>query len=304
MADWLSAPTVLVFLGVSAVLFLIFLYLEGAPGQPTAFDKLLGRRSGRAYVGDVALSALPRLGTPLMPAGEPEQTRLQERLIHAGYYSRTALPRYLGARVVLLVGAILVAVAIGLSRLLPLTYALLLGSSLVALGLIGPSLWLDWQKRQRQASFRRALPDVLDIITICLEAGLSLPEAIRRVTDELQTAHPVLGDELTIVQREMLLGLSTGEALRKFAARSDLVEVRHLASVVLHSERYGVSTVNALRIEADSMRQQRQQQAEEMAQKAAVKILFPTLLLIFPAIFIVVLGPAIYGIMATISRMK
>jgi tight adherence protein C len=239
-----------------------------------------------------------------MPADAQEQSRLQKRLIHAGYYGNSALPRFLGLRVLLLVGALLVAMVIGLSGLLSLTPSLLLGCALVAVALVGPGMWLEWQKRNRQTTFRRALPDVIDVITICLEGGLSMPEAIRRVADELQTAHPLLGEEMAIVQREMLLGLSAGEALRKFASRTDLSEARDLAAVILHAERYGVSTVTALRVEADTMRQARQQRAEEMAQKAAVKILFPTLLLIFPAIFIVVLGPAVYGIMESFSRMK
>jgi tight adherence protein C len=219
-------------------------------------------------------------------------------------YSRSALPHFLGIRVVLLVGAVLAAGALGLSRRLPLAPTLMLGCALVALALVGPGLWLDWQKSERQRELRQALPDVIDTITICLGAGLSLPEAIRRVNEELLTVHTLLADEFTIIQREMLLGLSPGEALRKFAARADLLEARDLASVVLHAERYGVSMVNAMRVEADAMRQDRQQRAEEMARKAAVKVLFPTLLLIFPAIFIVTLGPAVYGIMKTLAQMK
>jgi tight adherence protein C len=102
----------------------------------------------------------------------------------------------------------------------------------------------------------------------------------------------------------MLLGLSVGEALRKFADRADLEEVRTLASVLLQNERYGASVARALRIHADTLRQERQQKAEEQAQKAAVKILFPTLLCIFPAVFLVILGPAAFQIMAVFSRMK
>ncbi len=304
MLDWLTAPVVLVFLGTSAVLFLVFLFLEGGTNKSAGPGLLDPRRPRRGRVGDLALAALPSLGTPLMPESEQAQTRLQQRLIRAGLYSRSALPRFLGVRVVLLIVALLAAVAIGFTRLLPPPLALLLGCALVLLAMIGPGLWLQWQARNRQTNFRRALPDVIDIITICLEGGLSLPEAIRRVTEELQTAHPLLGEEMTIVQREMLLGLSAGEALRKFAARSGLPEARDLASVILHAERYGVSTVTAMRVEADAMRLARQQRAEEMAQKAAVKILFPTLLLIFPAIFIVVLGPAVYGIVEAFRRMR
>jgi tight adherence protein C len=304
MLDWMGAPVVLVFLGTSALIFLLFLFLEGGQSVSVGPGLLAPRRHNRGRLGELALAALPRLGTPLMPETEQEQTRLQQRLIHAGLYSQTALARFLGLRVVLLIGGLLAAVAIGLSGLFSLVPGLLLGCTLVALALVGPGLWLDWKIRDRQRSFRRALPDVIDVITICLEGGLSLPEAIRRVSEELETAHPALGEEMIIVQREMLLGLSAGEALRKFASRSGLPEVRHLASVILHAERYGVSTVAAMRVEADGMRQARQQRAEEMAQRAAVKILFPTLLLIFPAIFIVVLGPAVYGIMEAFSKTR
>jgi tight adherence protein C len=295
MLDMLNAPVVLVFLGTSGFFFLVFVFLVGVPN-------LLARR--RARMGGMALSALPRLGMPLMPSDELEQTRLQQRLIHAGLYGRSALPRFLGVRVVVLLVALLAAIAVVLSGLLELPAALLAGCVLLGLALVGPGLWLDWLRRERQRAFRHGLPDVLDILTICLEGGLSLPAALQRVTDELQTVYPLLDEELGIVQREMLLGLSAGEALRKFAARTGLAEARDLASVVLHAERYGVSIVNAMRIEADAMRLDRQQQAEEMAQKAAVKIIFPSLLLIFPAIFIIVLGPAVYGIMDAFANMK
>src|SRR4029077_17248063 len=106
--------------------------------------------------------------------------------------------------------------------------------------------------------------------------------AIQRVTDELQGAHPLLAAEMNVVQREMQLGLSAGEALRKFGERSQLEDVVNLASVLLQSERYGASVVKALRIHADTCRHERQERAEEMAQKGAGKILFPRLLGLFP----------------------
>jgi tight adherence protein C len=109
---------------------------------------------------------------------------------------------------------------------------------------------------------------------------------------------------MEIVQHEMLLGSTAGEALQKFGTRCGLEEVRTLAGVLLQNERYGVSVAKALRIHADAMRQQRQQRVEEQAQKAAVKILFPTLLCIFPAIFIVILGPAAYRIMSIFAQMR
>jgi tight adherence protein C len=303
MPEWLSAPVVLAFLGTSAVAMFLFQFLESDPGRSSGVGLLLGRRRN-LRVGELALAALPRLGTPLIPAGKEAQSRLQQRLIHAGLYSQSALPRFLGVRAVLLAVAVLAAVAFALSDLLPLMQDLVIGTTLVGLAFLGPGLWLDWKTRNRLASFRRALPDVMDILIICLEAGIGVQEAIRRVAEELQTAHPLLSEEFTIVQREMLLGLSAGESLSKLAARADLAEARNLASVILYAERYGVSTVNAMRVEADAMRLTRQQRAEEMAQKAAVKVLFPTLLLIFPALFIVVLGPAAYGIIESLATMK
>src|SRR5262249_57055021 len=116
-------------------------------------------------------------------------------------------------------------------------------------------------------------------------------------------AHPVLAGELSIVLREVQLGLSTGEALRQFGERSDLEEVRGLASVITQSERFGASLVKALRVHAETLRTKRLQYAEEMAQKAATKVLFPTVLFILPALFIVILGPAVIQILAIFGNL-
>jgi tight adherence protein C len=136
-----------------------------------------------------------------------------------------------------------------------------------------------------------------------LEGGLSLPAAFRRLAQELRTTHPLLANEVEIIQREMQLGLSAGEALRQFADRSDLEEIRSLAGVITQAERLGASLSKALRVHSESLRVRRMQAGEEMAQKAAVKILFPTFFCIFPGIFIVVLGPAVFQIMAMFTKM-
>jgi tight adherence protein C len=151
---------------------------------------------------------------------------------------------------------------------------------------------------------RRGVADMLDMLVLCLEGGVSMTAAMQRVTGELHWAHPLLAGEMNIVQRKIALGMSPGEALKQFGDRCALEEVRDLAAVLLQSERFGASVVKALRIHADTSRQERQQRAEEKAQKASVKILFPTLLCIFPAIFIVLLGPAAFQIVAMFSKMK
>lgn len=181
---------------------------------------------------------------------------------------------------------------------------LIIGGCLVIVGLIGPSFWLDRMKRTRQSNFRRALPDALDVLVICLEGGLSLAAGLRRVSTELRTAHPALASELAIVQREVQLGLTSGEALKKMGERSDLEEVRSLASVILQSERLGASLVKSLRVHAESIRLKRYQRAEEKAAVAATKVLFPTLLFILPAVFVVVLGPAAFRLIDMFGKMS
>jgi tight adherence protein C len=192
---------------------------------------------------------------------------------------------------------------VGLTGVVPTEYTVLAGASSSILGMIGPSFWLDGRKKKRQTNFRRSLPDALDLLVICLEGGLSLPGSLRRVGTELRTAHPVLALELNIVQREIQLGSSPGEALQKMGVRTDLEEIRSLASLITQSERYGASLVKSLHVHAETLRMKRQQRAEELAQKASVKVLFPTLLLIFPAIFVVILGPAVFQILEYLHQL-
>jgi tight adherence protein C len=171
-----------------------------------------------------------------------------------------------------------------------------------AVGMLAPSFWLSAKVRKRQLLLRNALADALDMLVLCLEGGVSLNAALQRVTDELQIAHPLLAVEMNIVQREIQLGLTAGEALRKFGDRCGLSDVHDLSLALLQSERYGSSMTKAFRDYVEAARLERQQQVEEVAQKAAVKILFPTLLCIFPAIFVVVLGPAAFQMAKLFSR--
>ena len=171
-------------------------------------------------------------------------------------------------------------------------------------GAIAPGFWLDMQKKKRQKTLRRSLPDALDVIIVCLEGGLSLPGSFAKVSTELRTAHPMLAAEMSIVRREIQLGRSTGQALQRLAERFDVEEIRSMASVIVQAERFGASVVKALRIHADSLRMKRRQQAEEKAQKASVKLIFPTVLFIFPALFVVLIGPAAFDIMIMFEHMN
>jgi tight adherence protein C len=211
---------------------------------------------------------------------------------------------FLGVKMLLIVSPMVLALAAVSARLLPLEGGLAAGAALGIVGIVGPGLWLNRRKVARQTAFRRALPDALDVLVICLEGGLSLSGALRRVAAELRTAHPLLAAELNIAQREVQLGQSSGDALRHFADRAELEEVRTLASVISQSERFGASLVKALRVHAESLRIKRLQLAEELAHKAATKVLFPTILCILPGVFIVILGPGVIQVIDLFSRMQ
>jgi tight adherence protein C len=240
------------------------------------------------------------MGTHLVPTDEGERTRLQARLVQAGVYGKQAMPLFLGVKFLMMVGPAIVGTLAGAAGLIPIQKGVIFGACFGIVGMIGPSFWLDRKKARRQLTLRRGLPDALDVIVICIEGGLSLVGAVRRVAGDLRDVHPALAGELEIVQREVHLGQPAGEALRRFGERSDLEEVRSLASVVLQAERYGAGLNKSLRVHADTLRLKRLQRAEEMAQKAATKVLFPTLLFIFPAVFVVILGPAMIKISLTL----
>jgi tight adherence protein C len=173
----------------------------------------------------------------------------------------------------------------------------------VAVGLlifVGMGHWLDRRKQQRQRVVQKGLADAVDLIVICVSGGLGLNAAVQRVTDELETSHPLLARELRIIEREIQLGSSLPEALLRFAERTDVSEGRSLSSVISVAERFGSSICRTLESFASELRVRRKQAAEKLARKAAVKVLIPTLLFIFPSIFVVILGPAairIYGIL-------
>ncbi len=292
----LSPIAIAAFLMGSSLVFLLYLIVgERQPRLRARLRSLSGQgdsSSDSFALGKLATTALPKVGAPFVPSDEEERTKLQTRLIHAGLYHREAMVVFLGVKTLLILSPAVLGIAASLVGLVGLQEGLIFGSCLGIGGLIGPSFWLDYMKRSRQSNYRRALPDALDILVICLEGGLSLPASLKRISTELRMAHPALAAELGIVQREIQLGRTSGEALRKMGERCDLEEVRSLASVILQSEKFGASLVKALRVHADTLRVKRQQRAEELAQQASTKMLFPTVLFILPAMFVVILGPA------------
>ena len=264
--------------------------LQGRGEQPTT---ALRARSSAALGGEAKPVGLASL---LAAFRGGERARWQQRLAKAGIYHPAALPRLFIARLLLIVVPPLAAVAASFFGLIRMETALLVGSALGGFGSIAPSLWLDRAIARHHLLLRKSLPDFLDLMIVCLEGGMSLQETIRRVGDELRIVHPALAFELGIVQRDVELGSTVDQALRRFAARTDYEGVRSLSTFIREALRFGTNITAALRNHADMLRSQREQAAEENAQKASVKILLPTLFLIFPAIFVVIVGPAIIQI--------
>lgn len=251
-----------------------------------------------------ATRVIPKMAIPLVPSDPEEQRKLDVQLIHAGYYGERAVPLFLGIKMTVTLLLLTVTVVLALSGAIPLTLSLLLISIAGILGLRGPNYWLDHCKTSRQSAMRRGLPDAMDMIVVCIEGGLTLNAAMQKVGRELTLAHPLLATEMMMVSRATEMGQSMPEALEQLANRFDMPELRFLRSLVAESERFGTSVGKSLRVHAETLREKRQQHAEERARKAVVKILFPTAFFILPTIFIVVLGPTAIRIIQVFSEIE
>jgi tight adherence protein C len=224
----------------------------------------------------------------VLPKTQAEVSVTQKRLIRAGYRKDSALKYFYGAKVLLPVALCFVALVTGLGHQSPLfVYAFALG-----VGFLAPDFWLGQRITTRQNRIRRGLPDVLDLLVICIEAGLGIDQATARTTEELAAAQPALSDELGIVVLEQRAGRPRSEAWKNFSDRCDVEQVRNLVSVLAQSEQFGTSIAKTLRVHSDGLRTKRRQEIEEQAAKTTVKLVFPLVLFIFPSIFLVTLGPA------------
>jgi tight adherence protein C len=291
------------FLSVTALVTVLGAWLFGADAQVSQrlgelsdpHSALLRRRvrgAGRSIRGSIQ-SLLTSHGLRLLPTAETGHSQLQEQFLSAGMYSPSGPFVYAAVR---FVGGLVLPtliLLIGVLGIIDFWDSLFIAGGVGILGMIAPALWLRSRITRRQMFLRTSLPDFLDLMVTCLEAGQSFEAALQRVTSEMRTAHPVLALELTIVQRELALGATPFRVLRNFADRSRLDVVRTLATFVDQAQKFGCSMTESLRTHAEMLRELREQRAEEMAQKAAVKILFPTLLFIFPPILITLAGPAV-----------
>jgi len=162
-------------------------------------------------------------------------------------------------------------------------------------------MWLTWRVSARQHKLRKALPDALDLLVICVEAGLGLDQALMKVSQDMRISHQELSDELQLVNMQMRVGKTRLDALRDLAQRTGLDDIKTLVAMLIQTERFGTSVAQSLRVYSDDMRLKRRQRAEEMSAKTSVKMVPPLVFFIFPALMVVILGPAIITMMRTLG---
>ena len=225
----------------------------------------------------------------VLPKSQSEVSVVQQRLIRAGYRKDTAINLFYGAKVLTPLALTFLVFSTGIAHDSPF----FMGVGALGLGFLLPDFWLGRRISIRQARIRRGLPDVLDLLVICIEAGLSLDQATSRTAEELRFAHAELADELGIVVLEQHAGRARADAWKQLAERTGVDSVRNLVSVLVQSEQLGTSIAKTLRVHSDTLRIQRRQKVEEAAAKTTVKLVFPLVLCIFPSLFLVTLGPAL-----------
>ncbi len=236
--------------------------------------------------------AASKLGRSFRPNSEAELGKIRLKLLNAGFRNEQAVAIYYGSKGLGLLAALAVAVPLVLSRYgvttTGLTY-IVLGA---AVGYYVPDFVVGHLKNKRFESIFLGLPDALDLMVVCIEAGLGLDTAMRRVTGELAASCPILCEEFAIANFQVQMGRARKDVLRDLGVRTGVEDVRALAAVIIQAEKFGSSIGSALRVQSDAMRMKRKQLAEERAAKTAVKIMIPLILFIFPGVFVVLVGPA------------
>ena len=272
---------------------------------PSEVVRRLERTVGRADVVDRAVGrpgrGLSRVLQPLSwlarPTKAAELSRLRNRLIQGGVRGAFALETFLATKLILaFVGTVLMLEAN--SRVFharfPMDLVLPVWTCIIAFFL--PNIWLSSKVKERQAQIERALPDAMDLLVTCVEAGLGLDSAIARVSDEIGLASQVLGAELNLTFLEVQAGIQRPDAFRRLADRTGVEDLRSLSAMLIQTDLFGTSVARALRVHAESMRVRRMQRAEERAAMVGVKMTVPLILFILPSLIAVLMGPAMVSI--------
>lgn len=240
--------------------------------------------------------AMEDIGGVLKPKSELEQSEVKIRLANAGFRSEAAPGIFQGMRMISLItftgiGALVFLVA--KAEVFPFQQKPWIWFAFtMCLGFYLPSLVLGYLRKKRQEAIFLTLPDALDLLVVCVESGLGLDQAMRRVTEEMKDHAKVICEELALANFQLQMGRPRREVLHDLGVRTGVDDVRSLAAILIQADRFGSSIAQALRVQSDSMRTRRRQLAEEKAAKTAVQLIFPLVLFIFPGIFIVLVGPA------------
>lgn len=241
--------------------------------------------AGREAPGNLQL-LLERVGRRLGPSEQGQASATRTLLTHAGYGSASAVQVYWAVR--LLLPLILVGISLLTLPLVPnLSSTMIIAVVLIgaAVGWLLPALYIDKRKTARQGRLRAAFPDALDLMVVCVESGLALPQAIERVAEEMAVSQAELAEELALVNAQIRAGISSTEALRQLADRTGLEDIQGLVSLLAQSIRFGTSVAATLRIYAEEFRDRRMQAAEEMGAKIGTKLVFPLIFCLWPAFF-------------------
>ena len=304
-------------LAATSVALLIFLLAQAVPTRAAGVGRRLAelndissgahealqrrRRQQRRQQWEGLVEALgERIG-----AGRKDEGATRKLLYQAGFRGSRALSLYQGMRLVLpvglaVVGMMFVAPALGLSFGGALMVAVWFG----AMGWVAPSFYVGGRAKARQKELQLALPDTLDLMVVCVEAGLGLNQAIVRVAEEIRHVSMVASQEFALVNMEIRAGTPREDALRNLGERTGQEDLRSLVAMLIQTDRFGTSVAQALRVHSDTLRAKRKQRAEEAAAKTTIKMLFPLVFCIFPAMFVVILGPAMIQIMQMFAGMK
>jgi tight adherence protein C len=242
---------------------------------------------------------LGSLGKFLAPKKEGKISDMRKLFVRAGYRNQGALPIFFGLKVFLaffFFGASLVG-KLFFWEWMPSDNLTYISIILAAVGFYLPNLWIKFRTSSRKDKIQRGLPDALDLMVVCVEAGTGMDAALNRTAEEMMKTNSVLAEELGMVNLEIRAGKPRQDALKNLAWRTDLEDIGNLTTLLIQTERFGTSIAQALRVHSDFMRTKRFQRAEELAQKMPIKLIFPLALFILPMFFLITLGPAMFTIM-------
>ena len=297
--DWMALAIAAGFLGAfsaaGAMVYSIVGTRSGAARRlqrrlAPSFDlpDLVAPRGQAARLMAQGLTPLAKLANP----GEGELDEVRGKLSRAGYRSPYSTQVFLASKAILSLLFLAAVLWWNAARLQPIPFVSAWGVGLAAIGYFLPNAWLERRVRARQTGIDRGLPDSLDLMVTCVEAGLGLDAAVQRVSGEVALAHPVLAEELALTFLEVKAGVRRTEAFRRLADRTGVRDLKILAATLNQTDLFGTSVAKALRIQADGMRTRRMQRAEERAAILSVKMAVPLVLCFMPALFAVLIGPA------------